>query len=137
MDLLRELDRIDEVGAKAWSLVMAGKFRPARRELKKIKNSFCNLEKQRVSTLVEAKIHQRLDEHEKAKERILSSMHCVWGVPEAFEILAATNLRADEESRKYRLEVVGRIVTPEAFPKRKNKYVVACDVIANSKDEAL
>ena len=55
MFIAKEEERIESIGQCAWAAALDGKFRVATRLLKKIGNSFCVSESERVTVLVEAR----------------------------------------------------------------------------------
>lgn len=132
MNLASELKKIDQVGATAWALVMEGDYRGARRVMRKIADSLCVTESERVLTIIEAKIFERKGEKAQAKERILASLVYVWGSEEAFEILSCEHPRSDSNTTQFYLEVTGGSFL--GFP---SNCIASFDVLANSKTEAL
>lgn len=133
MNPFQEIARIERVEATAWTYVMEGNFRKARREVKKIRQSMCVTESEQAVALVEAKILERCGDNAAARERILSSICYLWGRPEAFEILSNSNPAVDVASRLFHLEILGSC-TQFGFTA---DHITTVDVIANSQEEAV
>ena len=63
-DVTKELKRIEKVGAIAWTYLDRCEWRKARRELKKIKNSWAIFEVDRLQLEVESEIFARQGRYE-------------------------------------------------------------------------
>lgn len=137
MRLEKEQKRVKKIGQSAWSYVMSGELRKARRELKKIRDSVCFIEAEQHCALVEAKILQCRNELHAARDRILESIGYLWGFAEPFEIISAVNDPIDADSVLMHLEVLGGCATIGAFTQFSDEHVGRFDVVASSLDEAM
>lgn len=83
----RELAKIKAVRAEAKNWVEQAQWRKARRELKKIRTSYCISESERVIAYIEAEILSRQGQGEAAAEHIKRNLFRVWGCYESFAVL--------------------------------------------------
>lgn len=137
MNLTKELERIEEIGSTAWSLVEDGRYRQARTVIKKIRGSYCVSESDRMITLVEAKICERKGERLAGKKLILENIYSVWNCREAFEIMATAHAQVDANTGQYYIEVLGGLARLGIFTQFSENHIGSFDVLANSVDEAM
>lgn len=134
MDIIsNELRKISRVGAEAMNWVELGQWRKARRALKKIRNSFCIIDKERVCCFIEASILSHQGKHEEAAMKIRENLHAVWGYIDAFKLMNRINPQVTEESLTYILTVQGR----NSLIGDTDRFACEYEIIARSYEEAV
>ncbi len=129
----RELEAIDATGALAWSYVEQGEWRKARRSLKKIRNSFCVTESDRLHVAINAEILSRQGRQEEAKSEIRKNLYSVWSYPEIWDCYNRQHAVVGEGTKQFVLSIKGS----NTLVGSGHSLIGTIVLLANSEDEAL
>ena len=131
--IANELERIDKVGASAWAAVNEGKWRRARQELRKIANSFCIVESDRVRFFIESEILSRQGMQQEASNLIRDNLYALWGCSDALALYNRIHQNVNEGTKTFVVSVRGG----NKFLGFAQQYVVSYEILAESQTQAL
>lgn len=138
MDSLdRELKQVEKIGRAAYDLIMRGEFGKANRQLRKLQNSFCVSEAERIRIPLAAFALRCQGRQKEAKDLIKSSISYVWNSPDAFALVRCDNPPANPRSKVLKIEILGGNLIVGAFSSFNEASVATIEVIAESQTEAL
>lgn len=135
--LERELRQVEKIGRAAYDLILKGEFGKANRQLRKLENSFCVSEAERIRIPLAAFALRCQGRHKEAKDLIKSSIAYVWNSQDAFDVMRCDNPPANEQTKILKIEILGGNLIVGALTSFNEASVATIEVIAENQTEAL